>query len=127
MFKQRKRYNKTPSRRKIPGVGAETYRGTRTPISLVLQASEPPDLHTLAIFDQPVIYADILPLWDAGSGRTPTAVSRVSPTEFDITWAAGAAITDGFTIEIPFEDPSFRNQAAGYVRIPVVTTVPPPE
>lgn len=109
----RRRYNKTPQRRKIPGVGAQTFRGSRTPIGVV-SISEAMSVVTVT-FDQPVQLGPVLPGWTATAG----AATVVSVAQFGV---AGNVFKVTFSeaptgeIDIPFEDPGFRNSAGGYVR-----------
>jgi hypothetical protein len=109
-MKIRRRYNKTPSRRRIPGTGAQTYRGTRTPINVinfaVLLAVE------TVTFDGPTQYSGILPGWVDANGETVSAVEVISPTVVKLTFTDEPTLP----ITIPFEDPAFRNAAGGYVR-----------
>ena len=113
MFKQRKHYNKTPSRRKVPGTGAQTIRVRRTPIEIVsLTHNAIVTTHTAVVFDQPVIYTGILPGWTKG-GTTVIGVIQIDAVTFTLTWSALIVATD--VIDIPFEDPAFRNNAGGYV------------
>lgn len=109
MFKQRKHYNKTPMRRKIPGVGAETYRGTRTPIGIV-GADGVAEVVTVQ-FDQPVILKG-LPGWTDNGSETVIAAVATGPDTIELTFS-GSATTP---LTIPFEDPGIRNSAGGYVR-----------
>ena len=109
MFKQRRHYNKTPSRRKVPGVGAENERGRRTPIGIV-SASHALGVLTVT-FDQPVILKG-LPGWTDNGGHVITAAVMTSATVGSFTFDGTVATP----LTIPFEDPGIRNSAGGYVR-----------
>lgn len=107
-MKIRRRYNKTPSRRRIPGTGAETYRGSRTPIHIVSIQITPPGY--VVIFDQPVILKGI-PQYAESGGDLPTAAELTGGVTLALTYPAPPV--DPMTV--PFEDPGVRNGAGGYV------------
>lgn len=108
-MKSARRYNKTPSRRKVPGVGAQAIRGTRTPIiptfGVVAGSTIP------VTFDQPVIVKG-LPDFQGDTGVSPLSVVVDSATQITLTY--NTAPTDPFTVS--FEDPAVRNNAGGYVQ-----------
>lgn len=105
----RRRYNKTPQRRKIPGVGAQTQRGHRTPINIV---SADGTLAVLTIvFDQPVILNG-LPGWLGAGGEHVISAVMTDPVTCEMTFSA----TVTSPVVIPFEDPAIRNNVGGYVR-----------
>lgn len=108
-MKTRKRYNKTPARRKIPGVGAETHRTVRTPINIV--SCEGTAEVVTVVFDQPVVLSG-LPGWTDNGGETVIAAEMTDATTCEMTFSA-TAVTP---LTIPFEDPGIRNSAGGYVR-----------
>lgn len=110
-LKTPRRYNKTPSRRKVQGVGAQTLRGRRTPIKPTFGI--PSTTHVQVTFDQPVIYTGILPGWVGPTGQT--VVSLVIDDPLNVTLAFSSAVAGGTDVTIPFEDPAFRNNAGGYV------------
>lgn len=113
MFKQRRHYNKSASRRKVQAVGGQNIRVRRTPIELVsIEHNAIVTTHTLVTFDQVVYYTGELPGWTKGA-TTVSGVTQVSPTSFSLAWSALIVATD--VIDIPFEDPAFRNAAGGYV------------
>ena len=118
MFKQRKHYNKSPMRRKIPGVGAETLRGRRTEILPTLVGIVG-NVVTVT-FDQAVIVSMPSGVLD-DDGNTPLSFTQPAPNQ--VAWTFAATPQD--TIEFPFEEPSVRNTAGGYVR-PGVYTEPGP-
>jgi hypothetical protein len=103
------RYNKNPARRKIPGVGGETYRGARTPISV--SDATVTTTQVDVTFDQPVILKGV-PGWTSTSGVIVSATS-LSPTIVRTVWTLTQAAT---LISCPFEDPGIRNSAGGYIR-----------
>lgn len=108
-----RRYNKNPSRRKIAGVGGETFRGRRTQIGVVsITHNAIITTHTEVVFDQPVQYTGVLPGWTKGA-TTVLAVTQTDAVTWTFTWSALIVATD--IIVVPFEDPSFRNMNAGYV------------
>jgi len=116
-----RRYNKNPSRRKIAGVGGETFRGRRTQIAVVsITHNAIITTHTVVVFDQPVQYTGNLPLWTKGA-TTVIGVTQVDAVTWSFTWSALIVATD--EIVIPFEDPSFRNNNAGYVLAGTVEAV----
>jgi len=106
------RYNKTPARRKIPGVGAETYRGTRVNITATILADLITPTSVLVTFSKPVVYTGILPDWTFGAD-TVNAVAQNTATTFTVTFTAPIAAAD--VIVIPFEDPAFRDNSGGYL------------
>lgn len=108
-FTARRRYNKTPQRRKIPGVGAQTYRGVRTPIGIV-SGDATGDVATV-VFDQPVILKG-LPGWTDVNGDTVVSAVMTDPVTCEMTFSGAA----GTPLTIPFEDPGIRNSVGGYVR-----------
>jgi hypothetical protein len=105
----RRRYNKTPQRRKIPGVGAQTQRGHRTPINIV-SAEGVAEVVTV-VFDQPVVLHG-LPGW---TGANDAAVVSAEMTDA-VTCVMTFATTPTTPLTIPFEDPGIRNSVGGYVR-----------
>lgn len=119
MFKQARRYNKNPQRRKVPGVGAENMLARRTPIGVdsVIFGGSPGSTCDVT-FDGPAFWTGILPAWEGPTGQTVTGVSVVGGSVLRFSWSA--SITTADEITIPFEDPSVRNTAGGYVRPPVV-------
>jgi hypothetical protein len=117
-MRTRKRYNKTPQRRKIPGVGAETYRGTRTPI-LIVQSGSLGGMILSVTVDQPVLVTGI-PQYPDDNGILPTACDVSGPTTFDLTYPSVPAAP----AHIPFEEPAVRNSAGGYVRSLTVDFAP---
>lgn len=105
----RRRYNKTPQRRKIPGVGAQVQRGHRTPINIV--SCEGTLAVVTVVFDQPVVLHG-LPGWTDNGGETVIAAEMTDAVTCQMTFSA-TAVTP---LTIPFEDPGIRNSVGGYVR-----------
>lgn len=106
-----RRYNKTPSRRRVQGVGAETVRPVRTPIVPTFGATALN--HSDVQFGQPVTWNGELPPWPNDGPGVVSACVQLTPSSFRITWDAAGA---GDIVTIPFEDPTFRNMAGGYVQ-----------
>lgn len=109
MFRQKRSYNKTPSRRRVPGVGAQTQLTRRTPIG-INSFTHTTDTGTVT-FDQPVILTG-LPGWTDAASHTVVSAVMTSPTVMTIVFS-GTITTP---VSIPFEDPAVRNSAGGYVR-----------
>lgn len=108
-----RRYNKNPSRRKVAGVGGETYRGRRTPIVPVTvgphSTSDVP-----IVFNGPCfLVAGYTPGLHVGSFAC-TGATQTSPTI--ITFHFGGLGPWTGDVTIPFEDPSVRNLAGGYMQ-----------
>ena len=108
-MKTRKRYNKTPQRRKIPGVGAETERTRRTPINIDSAVGALAVL--TVVFDQPVVLKG-LPGWVGAGSEVVISAVMLDAVTCEMTF--GATVTS--PVSIPFEDPGIRNTAGGYVR-----------
>jgi 3-hydroxy-3-methylglutaryl CoA synthase len=108
-MQQRRRYNKTPSRRKVPGTGAQTKLVSRTPI-IASEANRSGNDFVVA-FDCAVV-SNGIPQWTTGAGAVPITVAENTPTNYTLHYAASIVAED---ITIPFEDPAFRNAAGGYV------------
>jgi hypothetical protein len=120
MMKVRKRYNKTPSRRKIPGVGAQTTRAVRTPIDITFISYDAPSKTALFRVDQPFVLHGVPPVTvDPGPG---SPVSAVLAGGLDFTITFDADIT-GMNIDWGFENPGVRNMAGGYA-LPFVASLP---
>lgn len=107
-----KRYPNSAARRKtIAGLGAANMRGCRTPITVTDVADG--SATTLVTFDQAVSLTGI-PGWTDAS--TPTikvnSATQTAPDEVEMIWNAAPTVK----INIPFEDPSIRNNVGGYVR-----------
>ncbi len=109
MNRQQRRYNLTPQRRKIPGVGAEATRPRRTPI-LVNSFSHSTITGTVT-FNQAVVLSGI-PNWPDNSGHLPISAVMASPTVMTVVYDGSIATP----VTIPFEDPAIRNNAGGFVR-----------
>jgi len=121
MIRQSRRYNLNPPRRKIPGVGSENQRGSRTPISFAFEVST---VNLIAFFDQPVIFSGILPRWSTGiAGADVVSVTRNSAISYTIVYDVSIALAD--SVLVPFEDPSFRNANGGYVNAGTVLVSTP--
>ena len=118
MFKQRKHYNKSPMRRKVPGVGAETYRGTRTPITFTWATDALPT-DAIVTFDQAVVAKGTLPAWSINSVGV-TLLSATMETATTARLHFSGSIATASLITVPFEDPTFRNSAGGYVNAGLV-------
>lgn len=118
MFKQRRHYNKSASRRKVQAVGGQFNRPRRTPIEITSATSNMITPNNVSVvFNQVVYYTGTLPGWTVLL-KTVTAVIRISPTTFTLSFSGAIVATD--LINIPFEDPAFRNAAGGYVHPSVV-------
>lgn len=121
MFRPTRRYNKNPARRKVPGVGAENRIGTRSFIVLVTADAGLASPDVLMTFDHAVFYTGILPGWTVvAGGQTVIAAEQQSPTTVLFTFSADVAAAA--LLSIPFEDPSIRDSAGGYVRTQNLTT-----
>ena len=116
MFRGTRRYNKNPQRRKVPGTGAENRLARRTPINITVAEAGVGSAMLDVEFDGPWIYTGILPAWTATGGLTVLSAAVVGTNIFRVTWSANIVATN--VITIPFEDPSIRNSAGGYVRTP---------
>ncbi len=114
MFKQARRYNKNPQRRKVPGVGAENKLAGRTPIVIEEGNAGVGSPQVDFVFDGAVFYTGILPAWTVTGGITVISAVQQSPDTIRIEFSANVVATN--IVTIPFEDPSIRNTAAGYVR-----------
>ena len=112
-FRQKRHYNKNPQRRKVPGVGAEAQLTRRTPI--VPETVGPNSSNAIAIvFDGPCsLNEGILPLLTCGAFACNGA-SQTSPNTITFLFAGLGPFTGD--VRIPFEDPSVRNQAGGYMQ-----------
>lgn len=112
----RRRYNKTPQRRKIPGVGAQTYRGTRVNCQITSAILESSPGNTVDItFNKPMVFTGILPGWTAGGGTVlSVAAASDDPTTATVTFSD--PLTTPANILIPFEDPSYRDNTGGYLQ-----------
>lgn len=107
-----KRYPNTAARRKtIAGLGAANLRGCRTPIAITDVADG--SATTLVTFDQAVILNGI-PGWTDSSTPTIKVNSATQPAanQVELIWNAAPTVK----INLPFEDPSIRNNVGGYVR-----------
>ena len=113
-MKTRKRYNKTPQRRKVPGIGAQTDRGNRTPIGIISSTADTAEL--TVVFDQPVVLKG-LPGWVGAGSETVIAAEMTDPVTCVMTFSAPVTAP----VAIPFEDPGIRNNVGGYVRVSEVT------
>jgi hypothetical protein len=113
------RYNKTPARRKIPGVGAETYRGTRVNITAGILTDLVTPTSVVVTFSKPVIYSGILPGWTSG-GDTVTIVTQIDALNYTVTFSG--AIGAAADVLIPFEDPAFRDSSGGYLQPGTIVT-----
>lgn len=110
-MKIRRRYNKTPSRRKVPGVGADNQLARRTPAIPtfgILSGGVVP-----VTFDVPVTFTGDALNWLADNNATGVVVTEVSPTSWTISFAGLSPATE---VAIPFESPMFRTMAGGYVQ-----------
>ena len=114
MFRGTKRYNKNPQRRKVPGVGAENKLASRTPIRISEFDAGVGSPQVDVVFDGPCFYTGILPGWTATGGLTVISAVQQAPDTIRFTWSANIVATN--IVTIPFEDPSIRNSAGGYVR-----------
>lgn len=117
--KSLRRYNKTPARRKIPGVGAETYRGTRVNFTATILTDLITPTSVLVTFSKPFIYSGILPGWTSGGDTVSSVVPNNATTAVVTFTGAIAAAAD---VTIPFEDPSFRDNSGGYLQPGVIET-----
>jgi hypothetical protein len=92
-------------------VGGEAQLARRTPIGIVIAVNATPNV--TVTFDQPVIYSGILPGWTTfDDAQTCDLVTRTS----DTVWVLHFTGLVVLPINIPFEDPAFRNSGGGYVR-----------
>ena len=112
MNRQQRRYNKNPQRRKIPGVGAENLRGSRTPITIDSATRTMSFLDI--VFTTPVILKGVPQYIDQTTGLPPDSAIMNSTDNTEIRLVYGSATT-GHDFVVPFEDPAVRNSAAGYV------------
>jgi hypothetical protein len=108
---QNRRYNKNPSRRKIPGVGAQTYRGQRTEIQVVAVTVN--SSAALVEFNQPVILKGVPQVARQGGVLPDTASINSTNTIVELQYPGVTTPTD---VNFPFEDPGIRNNVGGYVR-----------
>lgn len=114
------RYNKNPARRKVPGVGGETYRGTRVNFTAVFDGAAL-SADVTVTFSKPVIYGGILPGWTGGGAQTVTGVTQTSATVWVVQFSA--AMGAGVPLTVPFEDPSFRDSSGGYLQPGTTDTI----
>ena len=112
MNRQQRRYNKNPQRRKIPGVGAENLRGSRTPITIesAVRTGNFLDL----TFNQPIILKGV-PQYENDNDNTLPLSATVSDPANTIVRLVYTGATTGQNFIVPFEDPAIRNNAGGYV------------
>jgi hypothetical protein len=112
-FRVRKNYNKGPSRRTQNSVpGARNQLQPPTPINATSIAA-PVGMTVQVNFDVPVVYSGILPQWnDSPETIHVTAVHMNSPLQAVLTYSGSP---DNITVNIPFQDPAFRSNSAGYV------------
>lgn len=115
MSKQQRRYNLTPSRRKITGIGSEAQRTRRTPITLkhviaaggtsvTVQTNE--ECFLTGYFDKPG--------WIINDTIVVSSAVQTGSKAFTLTMSGAVVATD--VLVVPFEDAMLRNQAGGYVR-----------
>lgn len=107
-LKAPRRYNKTPSRRKVQGVGAQTIRGRRTPINVNDTAVSGTGVDVT--FDQTVILQGI-PHYKSANNHYPTGAVQDQDGIVNLEYG----VTPTLPITIEFEDPAVRNKAGGYV------------
>lgn len=106
---RRKRYPNTAARRKMAASqSAANMLTRRTPITIT---DITPGDSTVVVFDQAVILQDV-PQWPNNSGHMPEAAELTAPDELTLTYPAPDTTT---SIVVPFESPSVRNGAGGYV------------
>ena len=123
VFSQKRRYNKNPARRVIPGPGAQNQRTRQTPIEITsAEVTTSPNATIELFFDGPVLFTGIPPV---GSfvGLNPAAnlvsVHEYDPQHYALTYDTPIFASTG-NLTIAFEDPSFRNAAGGYIRTETV-------
>lgn len=104
----KRRYPNAVARRKISGVGAESNRPRRTPITVV---SVVPGDTSVITFDQ-VITCKGVAGYTNNDGHLALTSEITAPNELTVTFPGADTTT---TITIPFEDPCVRNGAGGYV------------
>jgi hypothetical protein len=92
------------------GPGGANRIGTRTP--LVPSIGTPASTSQTITFTQPVVLKGV-PAWYDTSTPTITVDSATRPTPTTVVLVWNAAPTAALTV--PFEDPSIRNMAGGYV------------
>lgn len=120
MTRQQRRYNKNPLRRKIPGVGAQNRPTVRTPITnstAVVNAMTPTIVLT---FDSPCFWTGQAPFPTLSSGDLILSGENLTANTIRVT--CDGVVPAATTLTWPFECPSVRNTAGGYVRTPIVLT-----
>lgn len=111
---QRRRYPNNAARRTQFGPASLSQGLGRTPIRVAL-ATSPGANQVDVTFDQPIILSGI-PQYVA-NGKLPISAERTTPNMVVLVYVALGAFAQ---IDVPFEDPSVRNSAGGFVRSGVV-------